>query len=321
MRRDEAMNSVTSLDIVICTFNRAERLARVLDSLKAARPPAGVQVQIIVVDNNSSDDTRQQVERFKDLGNPRVRYLFEAQQGKSHALNTALRHITAELIAFTDDDVLVDEAYLAGIVDAANRYPDCRCFGGKVVALFPDEMPDWLDVRNTMPFLRSPFVDRQDGDLEVPYGEGTEYPTPGGCNMFFRRGAVEENGPFRTDLGPTGRRLGFAEDSEYCARLKDRGEQFMYIPSVVVKHPVYPERLTKRYLLSWQYNCGRSEARRHAGKDSSARLLGVPRYLFRRALTHFAGWIVSIGPRPRFYHRLRLAYTLGEIVGHSRSQA
>jgi glycosyltransferase involved in cell wall biosynthesis len=314
------MTGVTSLDVVICTFNRAERLSRVLNSLEQAHLPAGVCVEIIVVDNNSNDHTRELVARFAAVSKFRLRYLFEPQQGKSHALNMALRNVTSELVAFTDDDVIVDNAYFMGMVDAANRYPQCRCFGGKVVALFPDKMPKWLDIGNTMAFLRSPFVDRQDGDIEVPYGHGTEYPTPGGCNMFFRRSAIEENGPFRTDLGPTGRRLGFAEDSEYCARLKDRGEQFMYIPSVVVKHPVYPERLTKTYLLSWQYNCGQSEARRYAGRTSSVQLFGVPRYLFRRALTHFAGWMMSLGARPRFYHRLRLAYTLGEIVGHSRSR-
>jgi GT2 family glycosyltransferase len=233
----------------------------------------------------------------------------------------ALKHLTAELIAFTDDDVVVDEGYLVGMVEAADRYPQCRCFGGKVVALFPAEMPEWLDVGNTMAFLKSPFVDRQDGDIEIPYGDGTEYPTPGGCNMFFRRDAVEANGLFRIDLGPQGRRLGFAEDSEYCSRFKERGEQFYYIPSAIVRHPVYPERLTKSYLLSWQYNCGRSEAHRHATTDPSVKLLGVPRYLFRRAVTHLAGWLVAWQPRPRFYHRLRLAYTLGEIVGHARSSA
>jgi glycosyltransferase involved in cell wall biosynthesis len=311
------MKNVESLNVVICTYNRIDRLTRVISSLLAARIPAGVQVEILVVDNNSSDATRERVEALSLQKNPSVRYLFEERQGKSHALNKAIKHLSGEMIAFTDDDVVVDPGYLVGIVEAGNKFPDYECFGGKVVALYPDIMPNWLDLEGSMSFLKSPFVDRQDGDDEVPYSEETNYSTPGGCNMFFRRSAIVANGDFRTDLGPVGRRLGFAEDVEYCYRLRDSGYGFYYIPSVIVQHPVYPERLTKSYLLSWQFNCGRSDAKRQAGSGNSIAIFGVPRYLFRRAITHLVGWIVSTKPQPTFFHRLRLAYTWGEIVGHA----
>ena len=315
------MKEAITLNVVICTYNRAERLSRVLGSLISARVPDHATVEILVVDNNSTDATPSLIKALSSHKNPSVKYLFEGRQGKSHALNKALGDLSGELIAFTDDDVVVDHGYLAGIIEAGEKYPQCRCFGGKVVALYPDHLPEWLDLEDSMTFLKSPFVDRQDGDEEVPYGEATYYSTPGGCNMFFRRTALVENGAFRTDLGPMGRRLGFAEDTEYCCRLKDKGEGFYYIPSVIVHHPVYPERMTKRYLLTWQYNCGRSEAQRHAGSGGSVTLLGVPRYLFRRAFVHFRGWILSRAARPRFYHRLRLAYTWGEIVGYSTARA
>lgn len=292
-----------------------------MDSLVKARVPDHTFVEIIVVDNNSTDGTRSLVQALSSHRNPSVRYVFEERQGKSYALNKALDKLSGDMIAFTDDDVVVDQNYLVGIIDAAKKYPQYRCFGGKVVALYPDCLPQWLDLEGSMGFLKSPFVDRQDGDDEVPYGEATYYSTPGGCNMFFRRSALEENGSFRTDLGPKGKILGFSEDTEYCCRLKDKGEGFYYIPSVIVHHPVYPERLTKKYLLAWQFNCGKSEATRHAESDQSVRLLGVPRYLFGRALKHLIGWTVSMGPRTRFFHRLRLNYTWGEIIGHSKGKA
>jgi GT2 family glycosyltransferase len=303
------------LNVVICTYNRAEKLSKVLHSLMEAEIPPRVKVEIIVVDNNSSDDTPRVVQQHIDSANPGVRYMFEGEQGKSHALNTALRHLTGGVIAFTDDDTLVDRSYYAGIIRAIEEHPDYSCFGGKVEAIYPEILPDWLDLNGSMGFLKSAFVDRRDGDHEALYSELVFSHTPSGCNMFFLREAVEDNGDFRTDLGPKGKQLGFAEDTEYCRRLIGKGYRFYYVPSVVVYHPIDPERLTQRYLANWQFQCGKSEAL-CTGAVPEPRIAGVPRYIFRKALTHLLGWLSSVQPKTRFYHRLRLAYNWGQILGY-----
>jgi glycosyltransferase involved in cell wall biosynthesis len=308
-----------SLNVIICTYNRASRLAKMLDSLMQADIPPGLRVEIIVVDNNSSDDTPKIVEGFMGRENPAVRYLFEGQQGKSHALNTALKHLTGGIIAFTDDDALVDRHYLSAILEAIGKYPEHGCFGGTVEPVYPEVLPDWLDLHGSMKFLRSAFVDRRDGEIEAPYAELGFSSTPSGCNMFFRREVVEDNGPFRTDLGPQGKRLGFDEDSEYCRRLIDRGHAFYFIPSVIVRHPVYPERLDPQYLLDWRYQCGKSQALGTADAGRFPRLFGVPRYLFREILDHSLGFLAAAGSKTtRFYHRLVLAYSWGQVVGYWR---
>jgi glycosyltransferase involved in cell wall biosynthesis len=312
--------NVNTLNVVICTYNRASKLDKVMHGVMAAEIPPGVQVDIIVVDNNSTDETPRVVERYLASENPSVRYIFEGEQGKSFALNTALKHLTGDMVAFTDDDVVVDSKYFAEICRAMEKHPDFCCFGGKVEAIYPEALPYWLDLEGLMGFLKSAFVDRRDGDEEALYADLAFSHTPSGCNMFFRRQALDENGLFRTDLGPKGRQLGFSEDTEYCRRLIDRGYRFYYVPSVIIYHPIEPERLTRRYLSNWQYQCGKSEALR-AGSMPGFRLLGVPRYLFRKVLSHLCAWISSGEPRARFYHQLRLAYNWGQIIGFFQKRA
>jgi glycosyltransferase involved in cell wall biosynthesis len=313
-REAGAKLNANTLDVVICTYNRADKLNKVMGSLMAARVPPEVQVEVIVVDNNSSDDTRQVVGQYLASDNPRVRYIFEREQGKSFALNTALKHLAGDNVAFTDDDVIVDRNYLVGICDALEKHPDFSCFGGKVEPIYPEVLPHWMDHDGLMGFLKSALLDRRDGDEEAPYADLSFSPTPAGCNMFFRSKALRENGDFRTDLGPRGRQLGFSEDTEYCRRLIDKGYRFYYVPSVVIHHPVDPERLTRRYLSNWQYQCGKSEALRIA-PGPAPRVLGVPRYLFKKALSHGLGWLLSGEPKRRVYHQFRLAYNCGQIAG------
>lgn len=310
------MKTMNSLDILICTYNRANSLDTMLQSLMEMDAPSGAAVRLIVVDNNSGDDTRQVVEKWRKSGPLPVEYFFEPKQGKSNALNSGIGLLRAEAVAFTDDDVFVDRGYATAVLEALDRYPDVRCFGGRVMAVYPERLPEWLDLDGSMAFLKSTFVDREDGENECAYGEGTISSVPGGCNMFFRRSAIEENGPFRTDLGPMGRSLGFSEDTEYCQRLAGRGERFMYIPGAIIRHPLHAERLDKGYLVNWQYNCGKSEVLRAGGYGDGKRLFNVPRYLIRKYAGHFVGSLVGGSERKRFYHQLRRAYAAGEIVGH-----
>ena len=306
-------------EIVICTYNRASKLNEAIQSILDADISENVTAQLIIVNNNSTDNTESMVKKFfKNNSGIEIKYLFEKKQGKSYALNTALKHITGDLIAFTDDDVTVDRGWIREMLNGLERHPEGNCFGGKVVSVYPEKMPKWIDIEDTMKFLKSVFVDRNDGNIEVEYGNGTASKTPGGCNMFFRRQAIEKNGPFRTDLGPIGKELGFSEDTEYCQRLLKKGEKFMYIPSAIVYHPVYMERLYKNYLLTWQYKCGRSEVRRNGGYKDITKVFGMPRYLFRKFIQHAMGWGLSIQSKIQFYHRLRLYYTAGEIVEHLR---
>ena len=103
------------ITVILCTCNRCQSLAKALESIAASALPASVDWDVLVVDNNSSDQTRQVVEDFRQRYPGRFRYLFEPQQGKASALNAGIRAAHADVLAFTDDDVTVEATWLQNL--------------------------------------------------------------------------------------------------------------------------------------------------------------------------------------------------------------
>ena len=116
--------------VAICTWNRAKLLDATLAQMCKLRIPSGITWELLVVDNNCTDDTPAVVERYADR--LPVRRLDEKNQGMSYARNCAQRAAAADLLLWTDDDVLVDEDWLAAYVRAAARWPNAGYFGGLI---------------------------------------------------------------------------------------------------------------------------------------------------------------------------------------------
>jgi glycosyltransferase involved in cell wall biosynthesis len=292
------------ITVVICTYNRAALLRRALGSLAAMRVPPDLGWEIVVVDNNSSDDTPAVVREAADRGGLPCRYLFEGRQGKSHALNAGVRAAAGEIIALTDDDVLVHEGWLAAIRRAFAEN-DCLAAGGRIVARWSHPRPRWY-VDSGPHKLTTVIVEYDRGDVLRPVQEA-----PFGANQAFRRAAFERYGMFDTRLGRVGARLTSGEDTEMCQRLLDAGETILYIPDAIVYHPVEAERLRRRYFRSWYWHAGRSSM--HVA-GACRRWLGVPRYVIRSAAEHGARWVTAVDPKRRFYHELNFIKCLGHIV-------
>src|SRR4029079_7485093 len=126
------MSRVNSLSVLICTYNRSALLEQTLGTLQTAYPPDRCTVEVIVVDNNSTDDTREVVRQAAATGPYSVRYLAERQQGKSFALNNGPASAHGDVIALTDDDVLPARDWLQRIV-ANFRAADVMFVFGKVL--------------------------------------------------------------------------------------------------------------------------------------------------------------------------------------------
>ncbi len=130
------------ISVAICTWNRSRLLTQTLTNFVELTIPESVEWELIVVDNNSTDDTKQVIQRFADK--LPIRYLFENQQGHSYSRNAAVQSATGELILWTDNDVIVDPGWLAAFADGANRYPAASFFGGKIEPVFETARPQWL---------------------------------------------------------------------------------------------------------------------------------------------------------------------------------
>jgi len=296
------MPRVQLLSVLICTYNRAALLAETLAALGQARVPEGCNLEILVVDNNSSDDTPQVVRRAAAQACWPVRYEMERSQGKSFALNRGLSAVRGEVVALTDDDVLPAEDWLVRI---GEHFAD-----DDLVFLFGKVLPRW-EVHPPAELLTTaardiwgPLALLDYGDASVTY-EMSSFRTkrlPIGANLAVRREALERVGGWRTDLGKVDNTLIAGEDHELCIRLYRAGlYSGLYDPAVMVRHFVPKSRVTRAYFRRWFYWHGRTMARMardvYLDLDLShvPSVGGVPRFVLRESLEQVVRWTRRAG--------------------------
>ena len=266
------------LDVIVPTYNRQDLLPSALNSLFAAEIPSGLEVTVTVVDNNSTDGTRGVIESFQKRFGERIRYCFESQQGRSHALNAGITATTGDLVGIIDDDEEIDVNWYKTAFEAL-RDSELDFIGGPYVPRWSMPPPEW------MPSNYGSVVGSVDGgDKEVPF----DHNYPGilmGGNAIFRRSILLKVGLYKTWLGRTDKGLLSGEDEELYGRLLASGAKGMYLPNLKIYHYVVPERLTKnifavgvfgvasRWVCSkeragrsarifWEYRAGITAARR-----------------------------------------------------------
>jgi glycosyltransferase involved in cell wall biosynthesis len=306
----------TELSVILCTYNRGEKLSSVLnDFANQVFPEGSFPWELVLVDNNSNDGTKGLAEQYKKDRNLPIRYVFESQQGKSFALNRGIENAAGDLLAFTDDDVILDAQWLCSIYRAFRSYPNNNCFGGKVLPVIEGALPAWLKGTGRYSVGGGPLVKHDRGDQVREYDEKMWVPI--GSNMFFRKEMVRKFGHFSTALGFYNQNeLIYGEDSEIMFRFKRGGERILYYPGSLVYHPVPSGRLRKSYFKKYSWGAGRGGARWLQVPPGSVTHFNVPRYLIRRMLSDFAGLMASI-PSPKEYKRvsfeLKLLYDLGMI--------
>lgn len=271
------------LDVIVPTYNRCELLCRTLQSLRAATIPHGLKVHVIVVDNNSKDATRRAVEDQVASFDNRLGYIFEARQGKSFALNTAIEASDADLIGVIDDDEEVDSRWFEVVREAFSE-EKVDFIGGPYKPLWSVDAPAW--VPDDYPAVIG-IIDA--GEHILPYGDDFPGMLMGG-NAVFRRAALERAGPYATEIGRIGTVPLAGEDDDMYRRLLATGARGFYRPDLIIYHHIPPERLTKEYYRRWCFwrgvSCGFLDRKRPA---PVAYFAGVPRYMYGRAARGFVG--------------------------------
>jgi len=308
--------------VLICTYDRATFLGATLDSLARSRV-SRIQWNVLVVDNNSSDGTREVVmSRVADFP-VRLTYLFEPRQGKSLALNTGLAATQASFVAFTDDDVMVPPGWLEAACGAMIDDPSIDYTGGPVRPIWETAAPPWFDRERSdlwgtlaiLDYGPTPFVfeDRQ----RVPLG----------ANMAVRRTLIDRVGGFDPEFGRKGGSLLGQEQAEFFCRPRAAGARGWYEPAMELYHHVPARRMTKEYFRRWWYWKGVSKAlleRRHPitelGIDlrSVRQLARVPQFMVGSALRdtrRWAGACFEGNAIERMRREVRLCYFFGYIRG------
>jgi glycosyltransferase involved in cell wall biosynthesis len=295
------------LTVIICTWNRANTLANALSSIHASIVPSDLQWEVLVVDNNSTDSTKSVCDSFIELDPLRYRYLFEAQQGKTNALNAAFKVAAGKVFALTDDDVTVDSHWVSNIYSTIQKF-DCAAVGGRIIPQWHCPRPSWIAFEG--PYRHPAYggivnFDKGDSACELTS-------TAVGANMALRKSAVEKHGPYRTDLNRINDLLG-GEDTEYCRRLMHAGEKLIYAPDAVVYHPVEQFRTTRKYMRSFAFHYGRWMIRVGGVPHGANCWFGVPRYLYPMALKFFFIWMFSAQKQKRAFYQLEMFCTFGKM--------
>jgi glycosyltransferase involved in cell wall biosynthesis len=284
------------ITVILCTYNRCEKLPKALDSTLRITFPNSADWEVLIVDNNSTDQTRLIAEEYCRNYPRRFRYLFEPAQGKSHALNAGVRAARGNILAFMDDDVTVEPTWLQNLT--APLFDDKWAGAGGRICLDEDfSPPPWMRVHGPYsmggPIAALFDLGDKPGELSQP---------PFGTNMAFRKSMFDKYGDFRVDLGPRPGSEIRGEDTEFAERLLTAGERLWYAPSAVVYHPAQQDRLTKKFLLHYWFGVGQAAIRQRGVRPGP---LGVPRYLLSVGMIMWTAlrWFVTLDPPERFFWR------------------
>ena len=295
------------ITVILCTYNRCESLAKALNSVAAQTLPESVDWEVLVVDNNSNDRTREVAEGFSSRHPDRFRYLFEPQPGKSHALNAGIREARADILAFLDDDVTVEPTWLQNLT-AGLHNGEWAGAGGRIVPVWSRPVPRWLSPGAW--YALAPLVQFDLGNVAGRLSE-----PPFGTNMAFRKEMFEKYGDFLVELGPRPGSEIRNEDTEFGSRLLAAGERLRYEPSAVVCHPVQDNRIEKKYFLAWWFHKGEANIRQFGVRPGTKYFAaGVPLYLFRNFAVWALKWLLAINPSGRFSNKLNVWMKAGEIL-------
>ena len=304
------MASVLDVSVVIPTYNRSALLRDAVESVLAQefdRP-----FEIVIVDNNSQDDTEAVAHRLVYEHRGKVRYVSETQQGNAHARNLGVRTARGAIVAFIDDDVSVQRDWLATLWTALDSHADLSFVGGRVLPQWTGPPPSWLTQDHWSPLA---LLDYGPDELIISGDSPRGLLT---ANIAFRRSVFDEVGSFSPHLQRVKNMIGSMEDTEFLLRVCRSGRQGLYLPQMIAKAPVEVERLSKTYHRRWHTGHGHFYAvmRDVQWERSSFKLAGVPGHLYKQTLTHGLSWLKTIitgNSDDAFTHECHLRFFRGFV--------
>ena len=281
-----------------------------LNSLQDAVVPDHLLCEFIVVDNNSHDDTRLVFKEAEKHYKSKIRYVFEDKRGISYARNRGIREAKGEIIAFTDDDVIVDKHWIQRIDLAFKEHDDAACVGGRILPIFEIPRPKWLKSKLYM-FLG--MLDHGDSPAYL------DVPDIWGANFAVKSEMFKKYGLFDSKLGRRPGKLYSGEETEFLWRLKNGGEKLLYYPLSIIYHHVPADRMSKSYLRKWLFDQGELEATL-VGDAKYSKIMRVSSFTIGQLARQLVVSLAKIGffTKDRFDHELRICLILGFLLARMK---
>ncbi len=295
------------ITVAICTWNRANILRATLENLLKLKTPARTQWELVLVDNNSSDDTANVIAEFE--GRLPIRSFHEPRQGHTYARNRALAEARGTWVVWTDDDVAPEENWLEATWQAFRDF-DADFVYGKIKPQWPEEAPSWYGYEAF--HGKFALLDLGDHGFVATRLEQTFF----GANHAGRRDAFLRLGGYREDVGLVGE-VGGEDDTELFERALNARAKIVYQPDSLVWHVIDPKRCKKNYHRRRAWNSKACYVRcLKMKRPVPAMWLGLPRYLYRIAGNDFLQYLNATVQRNfsrQFYLELKLILFAGAL--------
>lgn len=304
------------ISIIISTYNRSHNLPDCVQHLAAQENTHHFQWEVLIIDNNSTDDTKLVTEQLQQQYSVNIRYLFEQNQGLSYARNCGIRASDAEFVIFIDDDIRVTPKWLASIY---NRFisEQCDAVGGPIHVESPLAFPQWLTAElygflGHMDFGEQAF--EMNGRDQFPYGG----------NMAVRKEIAVQLGGFNTGMGRKGEgtkkaELFKGEETAFFHQMTENKGIIWYEPNAIVRHQILPYQLKKEFFLTVHYNAGYQKAL-FDNKTYARTFIGVPLFLYAQFIKNIGTYmmrLLSKGSTIAFRQRMTVNHFLGQIVSYA----
>ena len=252
--------------VAICTWNGANRIGQTLDSFIEMEQIDQIDWELVVVDNNSTDNTIEICKSYADR--LPVRVCSETKQGHSNSRNRAIDESNGKFIVWTDDDVLVDPDWLYVYDLAVDAYPEFDFFGGKITPYFEHDVPKW--VHQNWEICSGLFAERDQGDgkFEILKPEQLPY----GAN-FVTRQSVQKAFRFDPKFGRVAKGVRGFDEIDVLSRMLEAGHRGMWIPESRLQHLIPESRTTLKYLADFYEGQGETWIERGVSKLTRPELL------------------------------------------------
>lgn len=285
------MPSTPEISVVICSYNREDYIIGAIESLNQ-QTLAKDQFEVLVVDNNSIDNTGELVQQYiREHPGYHLHYLTESRQGASYARNTGASFSKGWLLCFMDDDAIAERYYLENILNFFRTHPDANGLGGRIIPKYIPAEPKWMS------HFVSSLVGNFDYSREVEVFKPGKYPLE--SNMIVLKEDFTTIGGFNTELpGVVGTlRIG-GEGKDFFLRLQALGRKIYYDPKVIVQHVVEVKKLTPHYMYRVASGIGRGERVRTRAIGSFAFFKKVAEYLYKLAGSMILGVLYALKGKP-----------------------
>jgi glycosyltransferase involved in cell wall biosynthesis len=283
---EHSMIAEPDVSVVLPTYNRATSVLQALDSVLTQR--TGHRYEVIVVDNNSTDDTRDRIDRVIAAGAGGVRYIVEGRQGVSNARNAGIAAARAPIVAFLDDDIRVESDWIETICRVFAAHPGIHCIGGKVLPLWEVAPPAWLSREHWAPVALLDFGDAP----QILNARNRRCLLS--ANLACRRELFARVGCFRPELQRVKDSIGSMEDYEWLLRFWDADGEALYVPELRAWTEVPASRMTHAYHRRWHSGHGHYFALLNDPDfevSTKPRVFGVPAHAYRAALVDCGQWL------------------------------